>query len=111
MIECIRVTCYYARQEEREKTSMESIQSTESLITYAHRPRFTFAGRAAGGGRHDDTKRPPVAARCAPRRGDQPVRGHRKERRAHDLGLPAFMSPDALRFAIFAFLCGCFRLR
>jgi YD repeat-containing protein len=39
------------------------------LITYGHRPRFTFAGRAAGGGRLDDTKRPPVAVRGAPRRG------------------------------------------
>jgi hypothetical protein len=93
-----------------EKTVIESIESTESLITYSHRPKFALAGRAAGGGRLDNAKRPPVAARCAPRRGEQPVQGHRKERRPHDLGTPTFMAPAASPFAFFAFLCGCVRL-
>jgi hypothetical protein len=62
-----------------EKTVIESIESTESLSHTSSRPTFALAGRAAGGGRLDDEKRPPVAARCAPRRGDQPAQGHERK--------------------------------
>jgi hypothetical protein len=34
-----------------EKTVIESIESTESLIIHGPRPKFALAGRAAGGGR------------------------------------------------------------
>jgi len=75
-----------------EKTSIESIESTESLIAgpvlgkvRARRPRCGRRPRRTVG------LRPPAMARCAPRHGDQPVQGHRKERTTHDLGMPAFL--------------------
>jgi hypothetical protein len=61
------------------KSVIESTESTDSLITRLSCAKFAPADRTAGGGRDatSDHARP-VAARCAPRRGDHPARGPRK---------------------------------
>jgi hypothetical protein len=75
------------------KTVIESTESTESLSHTSSRPTFALAGRAAGGGRLDDEKRPPVAARCAPRRGDQPAQGHERKADRMTSGCPPSCRP------------------
>jgi hypothetical protein len=93
-----------------EKTVIDSIESTESLI----------AGPVLG----EVRARRPRCGRRPPRRCEAPARhgamcpsprrptgtGSQTERRTHDLGVHAFMSPAAFPFAFFAFLCGSVHL-